>query len=718
MAFKFKHYSKAVHKEKTVELSMASGDQVVNADDGTTMTKSTIMKPETFIPSNIKKDVTIGGVTGSYEGRPTEEKTVELSMASGDQVVNSSAGKTISKVTITKPDSLLPENIKKDVAIGGVTGSFTGGGAILNVIYSDTMPTDTSKLWIKSAEPENIEVNRLLEGSPLGYSVLSVALPYRMRHHPVAMVGTKIYVFGTTAYPRKDIHVFDVATNTVSTLEYTFNYSLDEGTAVAIGNKIYLLSCDKSNTGYYMYEYDVETNILTPQKYFTCGGNNAMIAFEGSIYTIGGTATNDYPHRYVYRYDPAGKSIITVGTLTNGLHKSCSVSYGRYIYAFGGRSYQTSKYVPQLNVIRINVDTSEIVELDAAFTEEVYDMIALKLGKDIYLMGSYGKAASIYHFDAETETLDPTPLSGVGFVNQTGVRGIQYGNVLYCMGGGLNAASSNANIGKFVGTIPLTSGDIIVHEGEGKNTFDLVGAPTKVQIGVRNVYKGNTSNKAEFVDAYLHNGLYWKNVNTDDVVLNQVYAPTISLDGTTLTITPNPDNAGKEIGYHLYVGGYYHTIEGTTTVDLTTITEGTVGSLLSAAGTHAITVEACAKVNVGLSEVVSYSPASNAVEYTVSSGHTVTISMPEQGEYGASANVYVDDSTEVSATYSYGNPCTVAAQHKIYIDAAVDGFAVGWSGGSVDAVTTGGVTLTASDSSTATFSVTGDGTITTAGITD
>lgn len=390
----------------------------------------------------------------------------------------------------------------------------------LNVVYDldepDTMKSEN--LWINAEKPEETEFTTKKECSLLGYFTLSAALPYRMRHHPVAMVGTKIYVFGSSAYPKKNIHVFDVATNTVSTLECAFDYSLDEGTAVAIGNKIYVLSCNKSSSGYYMYEYNVETNVLTQQKYFTCGGSNAMIEFEGSIYTIGGTATNDYPHKFVYRYDPAGKSIITVGTLTNSLHKACSVSYGRYIYAFGGRSYQNSKYVPQLKVIRINVDTSEIVELDAAFAEEVYDMVALKLGKDIYLMGSYGQSASVYHFDAETEILDPTPLSGVGFVNQTGVRGVQYGNVLYCMGGGLNSAASNAGIGKFVGTFPLETGKITVLHGDGGIPFKLIDGKNTMTIDVRHVYKGNAEGQAEFCDAYVYDGTSWINVNTKEAL--------------------------------------------------------------------------------------------------------------------------------------------------------------------------------------------------------
>ena len=55
---------------------------------------------------------------------PTEEKTVVLALADGDQVITPTDGKNISKVTITKPVELLPENIKKGITIAGVTGTY------------------------------------------------------------------------------------------------------------------------------------------------------------------------------------------------------------------------------------------------------------------------------------------------------------------------------------------------------------------------------------------------------------------------------------------------------------------------------------------------------------------------------------------------------------------------------------------------------------------
>lgn len=58
----------------------------------------------------------------------TEEKTVALDMGDGDQVVEPSNGKVISRLTVEKPTTLTAENIKAGVNIGGVDGTFLGSG--------------------------------------------------------------------------------------------------------------------------------------------------------------------------------------------------------------------------------------------------------------------------------------------------------------------------------------------------------------------------------------------------------------------------------------------------------------------------------------------------------------------------------------------------------------------------------------------------------------
>lgn len=115
-------------QDKTVDLAMASGNQVVSPDSGKVLNKVTITKPATLVASNIKKGVTIGGVAGSYAPTfTTETKTVALAMGSGNQVISKTSGKDgMTQVTVTKPSTMLPANIKKGVNIGGVTGTYEG----------------------------------------------------------------------------------------------------------------------------------------------------------------------------------------------------------------------------------------------------------------------------------------------------------------------------------------------------------------------------------------------------------------------------------------------------------------------------------------------------------------------------------------------------------------------------------------------------------------
>ena len=117
-------------QSKDVGLDMASGSQVVEPDTGKVLSGVTIYKPSTMTADNIRKGVNIGGVVGSYDPTfTTETKTVDLAMGSGNQVISKSSGKDgMTQVTITKPSTMLPENIKKGVDIGGVVGTMEAGG--------------------------------------------------------------------------------------------------------------------------------------------------------------------------------------------------------------------------------------------------------------------------------------------------------------------------------------------------------------------------------------------------------------------------------------------------------------------------------------------------------------------------------------------------------------------------------------------------------------
>lgn len=122
-------YGTAVEKE-TVTLNLANGNQTVSPSSGSFMKSVEIKKPSTLVAENIAKDVEIAGVVGTMEGGISEgvSKEIELNLADGDQTVEADPNNLMSEVVIKKPDTLIPENIVKDVNIAGVVGNSEGGG--------------------------------------------------------------------------------------------------------------------------------------------------------------------------------------------------------------------------------------------------------------------------------------------------------------------------------------------------------------------------------------------------------------------------------------------------------------------------------------------------------------------------------------------------------------------------------------------------------------
>lgn len=115
------------------------------------------------------------------------------------------------------------------------------------------------------------------------------------------------------------------------------------------------------------------------------------------------------------------------------------------------------------------------------------------------------------------------------------------------------------------------------------------------------------------------------------VTMPQLYAPTISLEGDTLTIVENEDNGEFATSYDLYIDNSLVGNYTTTTIDLTT--------LELAVGTYSITVKAKGTNFVD-------SEASNTVSYVV------VAYVEEANEYGTTAiiNSYEEEANELGTT--------------------------------------------------------------------
>lgn len=167
-------------KEKTVDLNLAGGNQTVQdgyyqyqespvdvpGDINYYFSKVIINKPATLVASNIKSGVNIAGVNGSYEFK-TQDKTFTPTQAGGSvtadsgydglgvvtvnpvplgnktdvplnfynqntgtivdtQNIYSDSSKFMTWASVARPATLVAANIKKDVNIGGVVGTYEG----------------------------------------------------------------------------------------------------------------------------------------------------------------------------------------------------------------------------------------------------------------------------------------------------------------------------------------------------------------------------------------------------------------------------------------------------------------------------------------------------------------------------------------------------------------------------------------------------------------
>lgn len=67
------------------------------------------------------------GKTNANNGKPTQTKTVEFNPGSADSItITPDDGYVLSGVEVGKPLTMIPENIKIGVDIGGVVGTYEG----------------------------------------------------------------------------------------------------------------------------------------------------------------------------------------------------------------------------------------------------------------------------------------------------------------------------------------------------------------------------------------------------------------------------------------------------------------------------------------------------------------------------------------------------------------------------------------------------------------
>ena len=126
---------------------------------------------------------------------------------------------------------------------GGMTYELAGTkseGFSLNVAYGEEPPEDTSKLWIKTSEPEYVSVVPQLPDGEI--TTLDATMLLGVSNAGVATVGSKVYIFGGYygSFCTSAIGVFDTKTQSYELLDITLPSTVESVAAAAVGTKIYL----------------------------------------------------------------------------------------------------------------------------------------------------------------------------------------------------------------------------------------------------------------------------------------------------------------------------------------------------------------------------------------------------------------------------------------------------------------------------------------------
>lgn len=398
------------------------------------------------------------------------------------------------------------------------------GGTPLNVIYSDTAPSDTSKCWVKSSVPSEITFGKELESS-LSNFVWWTNMQTSQRFLCVGVVGTKIYHFGGgSGSGDKTIYVFDTETNTDSATSAVLPIAVVEAQAVAVGTKIYMFggqnaSDSKLNA---IYAINTETNMVSTLSATLPSARKEMAisAVGTKIYLFGGYASSEL--NTICVFDTTTNSISTLSTtLPTASRNLIAGAIGKTIYIFD-KSNKT--------IYTFDTETNSISTLSTTLPTPLTSTALAVMGDKIYFVGGsdgVGKVTKVYVFDSATKIVDISSTNAPSpGISSTAIGVV--GNNMFTFGG--YSSGDIKKIYKSTLTSTLLAENIFVKESLTQNPFDLMSSPTRVEIGIDKVYKGNASNNAELCDAYLHDGTNWVNVNTGENYVDPAVSKTVTID--------------------------------------------------------------------------------------------------------------------------------------------------------------------------------------------
>ena len=390
----------------------------------------------------------------------------------------------------------------REVEQGGGSGGNESGGVTFNIHYGDTAPEDTSMLWCKCSEPSSVLAKKNVEGTE-SIRLSDTHLPTGCESICSATIGTKVYLFGgyTGNSRLNTINVFDTETETITTLSTTLPTACNSICSATIGTKVYLFGGCGSQYLNKINVFDTETETITTLSTTlpTACSYMGSATIGTKVYLFGGYTGNSRLNT-INVFDTETETITTLSTtLPTVCNSMGSATIGTKVYLFGGYG---SQYLNTINVF--DTETETITTLSTKLPTSGSNICSATIGTKVYLFGgsdSNGAGVNtISVFDIEKSTI--TTLSATLPTKLSYIASATIGTKVYLFGG--TGYLNTINV--FTVQSELSANTLLLQTDFINNTFEFVDG---IEIGVKNVYLGNSENIAEKVDAYLHNGEEW-----------------------------------------------------------------------------------------------------------------------------------------------------------------------------------------------------------------